>query len=152
MLKSAFPLKEVVNIWKWSGFQSKLWLLFYTSQQVPRSPEIHLQTELNESTRPQCMYNLTFSSRGVPCIPKKYFITITNWFQNHALCILKLGLPVKPGRTLAGRAGRAHRCCDGCLDEAWEEQLIPQGIYCHFFYYLNLRIWKENNKWMICCK
>ena len=58
--------------------------------------EIHLQTELNESTRPQCMYNLTFSSRVLPCIPKKYFITITNWFQNHALCILKLGLPVKP--------------------------------------------------------
>lgn len=30
---------------------------------------------------------------------EKYFITITNWFQNHALCILKLGLPMKPGCT-----------------------------------------------------
>lgn len=117
--------------------------------------EIHLQTELNESTRPQCMYNLTFSSRVLPCIPKKYFITITNWFQNHALCILKLGLPVKPVYTnmCTPRQGQKSTQMSLMPRRSFRRtQLIPRGIHCYFFVTFICVFGKKNNKLIIGCK
>lgn len=140
MLKSAFPLKELLIFGNGRISNPSFDCYSILASKCQGHREIHLQTELNESTRPQCMYNLTFSSRVLPCIPKKYFITITNWFQNHALCILKLGLPVKPGCTHMRTPGQGRKSTQM---PGWSLRTVnPTRNPLALLYYLNLHIWK----------